>query len=115
VNRLFIELYLDEDVSVVIADLLQGRGFVATTARDEGQLGKSDEDQFACAVSQRKTLLTHNRHDFETLAFEYASAGKTNYGVILAVRYPPYEIVRRLMRILNHVTADEMRNQVRYI
>ncbi len=114
-NRLFIELYLDEDVHVVIADLLQGRGFTATTARDAGQLEKSDEEQLAYAVSQRKTLLTHNRHDFEALAREYASAGKTHYGIILAVRYPPYEVVRRLMRFLNHVTADEMQNQVRYI
>jgi predicted nuclease of predicted toxin-antitoxin system len=115
VNRLFIELYLDEDVPVLIADLLQGRGFVATTARDEEQLAISDEEQLAYAVSQRKTFLTHNRHDFEALAREYASAGKTHYGIILAVRYPPYEIVRRLMRFLNHVTADEIQNKIRYI
>lgn len=114
-SRLFIELYLDEDVHVLIADLLQGRGFVATTTLDEGQLGKSDEEQLAYAVSQQKTLLTHNRHDYELLAKEYASAGKTHYGIILAVRYKPYEVVRRLMRILNHVSADEMQNQVRYI
>lgn len=53
---------------MVIADLLQGRGFAATTARDEGRLAKTDEEQLAYAVSQRKTLLTHNRHDFEALA-----------------------------------------------
>lgn len=114
-NQLFIELYLDEDVHVVIADLLRGRGFVATTAHAEGQLAKSDEEQLAYAVSQRKTLLTHNRHDFEALAREYVAAGKTHYGIILAVRYPPYEVVRRLMRLLNHVTAGEMQNQVHYI
>lgn len=114
-NRLFIELYLDEDVHVIIADLLKGRGFSATTARDEGQLEKTDEDQLAYAVSQRKTLLTHNRHDFEALAHAYANVGKAHYGIILAVRYPPYEVVRRLMRFLNHVTADEIQNQVRYI
>jgi predicted nuclease of predicted toxin-antitoxin system len=115
VNRLFIELYLDEDVNVLVADLLQGRGFVATSTRDVGNLGKSDEEQLAYAASQRKTLLTHNRHDFEALARDYASAGKTHYGIILAVRNPPYEIVRRLMRILDQVPADEMQNQVRFI
>ncbi len=114
-NQLFIELYLDEDVHVVVADLLKGRGFAATTARDEGQLGKSDSEQLAYAVSQRKVLFTHNRYDFEALAHEYASAGETHCGIILAVRYSPYEIVRRLMRFLNHVTADEIQNQVRYI
>jgi hypothetical protein len=114
-SRLFIELYLDEDVNVLIADLLRGRGFVATTTRDEGLLQNSDAGQLAYAVSQRKTFLTQNRADFEALAQTYADAGKTHYGIILAVRHPPYELVRRLMRLLNHVTADEMENQVRYI
>lgn len=114
-SRLFIELYLDEDVHVIIADLLQGRGFVATTAHAEDQLGKSDEEQLAYAVSQQKTLFTHNRHDFERLAQEYQNSGKTHYGIILAVRHRPYEVVRHLMRLLNNITADEMQNQIRYI
>lgn len=114
-SQLFIELYLDEDVSVLVADLLRGRGFVAITTRDAGQLQNSDTKQLAYAVSQHKTLLTHNRADFEALAQNYAHAGQTHSGIILAVRYPPYELVRRLMQILNHVTADEMVNQVRYI
>lgn len=112
--RLFIELYLDEDVNVLIADLLRGRGFAATT-RDEGQLQNSDTAQLAYAVSQQKTLLTHNRADFEALAQEYAAKGEKHFGIILATRHTPYELVRRLTRILNNVTADEMENQVRYI
>ena len=51
-SHLFIDLYLDEDIDVLVADL---------------------------------------------------------------VRRSPYEIVRRLLIILNHVTADEMENQLRYI
>jgi len=35
--------------------------------------------------------------------------------MITAVRRSPYEIARRLLTILNHVTADEMENQVRDI
>ena len=30
-SRLFIELYLDEDVDVVVGDLLRARGFVSGT------------------------------------------------------------------------------------
>ena len=113
--RLFIELYLDEDVNVLIADLLRGRGFSAVTTRDESQLQNSDAAQLAYAVSQQKTLLTHNRADFEALAQEYAAKGEKHFGIILATRHSPYELVRRLTRILNNVTADEMENQVRYI
>jgi len=114
-NRLFIELYLDEDVSVVAADLLRARGFSATTTQEAGQIGKSDSEQLAYAASRNKALLTHNRADFETLAKEYFSTGKTHSGIIVATRHPPSEIVRRLLLILNRVTSDEMQNQFRYI
>jgi hypothetical protein len=38
-----------------------------------------------------------------------------HHGIILAVRRRPYEIARRLILILNQVTADEMRDQLRYV
>lgn len=112
---LFIELYLDEDVSVLVADLLRGRGFSVTTTRDEGRLGSSDAEQLARAIQLGRALLTHNRADFETLSAEYTAMGREHFGIILAQHNPPYEIVRRLMRLLDQVTGDEMRNQVRYI
>ncbi|MCB0012061.1 MAG: DUF5615 family PIN-like protein [Anaerolineales bacterium] len=114
-SRLFIELYLDEDVNIMVADLLQSRGFVAETTRDGGQLGNSDREQLEYAVAHQKAILTHNRRDFEILAAQYAESGQDHSGIILAVRHSPYEIVRRLLRILDHVTADEMANQIRYI
>jgi len=115
VNGLFIELYLDEDVSVLVAQLLRARGFVVMTTHEAGRLHASDEDQLAYAISESKTLLTHNRADFEALAQSYFESGRTHHGIILAVRHSPHEIVRRLLLILNQVTADEMINQVRYI
>ncbi|HEV8713218.1 MAG TPA: DUF5615 family PIN-like protein [Candidatus Binatia bacterium] len=114
-NRLFIELYLDEDVDVLVADLVRARGFQVITTQEAGQVSEGDVEQLADAVSQQKTLLTYNRVDFEMLAQQYFAAGQTHHGIIIAVRRLPYEIARRLLTILNHVTADEMENQVRYI
>lgn len=113
-NRLFIELYLDEDVSVLVAQLIRARGFVAATAHGEGRLGRSDAEQMAYAVSRRMTLLTHNRADFEALARDYLANGHTHHGIIIAVRRTPYEIAGRLLAILNQVTSDEMEDQLRY-
>jgi predicted nuclease of predicted toxin-antitoxin system len=115
VSSIFVELYLDEDVDVLVADLLKAKGFVAVTARDAGLLHKDDYVQLEYAISQRKALLTHNRADFENLAQEHFITGKLHYGIILAVRHSPYEIARRLLIILNQVTADEMKDQLRYI
>ena len=114
-NQFFIELYLDEDVDVLIADLLRARGFKATTTQEAGQLGSGDEDQLIYAINQQKTFFTHNRDDFERVAEEYFAAGKEHYGIIIGVRRQPYEIARRLLAILNNATADEMKNQLRYM
>ena len=114
-SRLFIELYLDEDVDVLIAQLIRARGFVIVTTQEAGQFRNNDVAQLAYAVSQHKALLTHNRVDFEALAQTYFAVGQPHDGIIVAVRRPPREIARRLLRILNAVTAEEMQNQVRYI
>jgi predicted nuclease of predicted toxin-antitoxin system len=114
-SGLFIELYLDEDVDVLVADLVRARGFKAVTTQEAGRKKKDDAEQLVFAASQQWTLLTHNRVDFEELAQQYFAAGKTHSGIIIAARRAPYEIARRLLVILNHVTADEMANQIRYI
>jgi predicted nuclease of predicted toxin-antitoxin system len=78
-NRLFIELYLDEDVDVLIAQLLRARGFAVVTTQEAGHLHNNDAEQLAYAVSQHKTLLTHNRADFEALAQIYFAAEQPHW------------------------------------
>lgn len=114
-TRIFIEIYLDEDVDVLLAELIRARGFSIVTTRDAGQLRNTDAEQLAYAIREWKTLLTHNRQDFEMLAREYLAEGRSHSGIILATRHSPFEIARRLLLILNQVTADEIKDQVRYI
>jgi hypothetical protein len=114
-SQLFMQLYLDEDVDVLIGDLVRARGFTVTTTQEAAHIGSGDEEQLAYAVNAQSTFLTHNRADFEGLAAEYFATGREHYGIIIAVRRSPYEIVRRLLVIMNEFTADEMKNQVRYI
>ena len=114
-SQIFIELYLDEDVSVRLADLLRARGFVVNTTLDAGNLGRSDREQLEYAAERKLSLLTHNRADFEALAQYYFSAGLTHHGIIVAVRRPAREIAARLFPILNSRTSDEIKNQVIYI
>lgn len=114
-SRLFAELYLDEDVDVLIADLIQARSFVAHTARDAKQLGKEDRDHLAFATAHNMVMVTHNRVDFESLATEYFHTGRSHSGIIIAARRSPYELARRLFNLLNYVAADEFHNSIRYI
>lgn len=114
-TRLFISLYLDEDVDVLLAALIRARGFEVETTQEAGQVGKTDEEQFAYATDRSKALLTHNRVDFERLASEYFENGRDHSGILIAVRRHTYELALRTLTLLNSVTADEMRNQIRYL
>jgi len=115
VNRLFINLYLDEDVSSLLGKLLRSRGMAALTTHDAGCLGASDAQQLAFASGKQMAILTHNRRDFESLAKEYFDSGRKHAGIVIAVRRPPYEILRRLLPLMNRVSAEEMDNQTFYI
>jgi predicted nuclease of predicted toxin-antitoxin system len=114
-KQLFIGLYLDEDVDVLLADLVRARGFRATTTQEAGHVGRTDAEQLAFATDQGKTILTHNRVDFEALARRYFEDKKTHSGIIIAVRRHPKELARRVLILLNSLTADEIENQIRYI
>ena len=41
-RELFIALYLDEDLGVLVADLIRARGFMATTTQEARQIQNSD-------------------------------------------------------------------------
>ena len=114
-NKLFIEIYLDEDVNILIADLTRSRGFAVQTTQEAGNLGKTDYEQFEFAQTIGFVLLTHNRVDFERIAQEYFSSDKIHSGLIIAARHQPQEVAQRLLKTLNTFTSDEMKNQVIYI
>jgi predicted nuclease of predicted toxin-antitoxin system len=113
--KLFAGIYLDEDVSVLIARLLQARGFDAITTRDEEMLGLDDPEQLVHAVSLGRCIITHNRVHFEQLHSEYLAAGEAHCGIIIATRRTPYELTGRLAVLLNTFTAGEFENQLFYI
>ncbi len=114
-NRLFIQLYLDEDVDVLVAHLLRGRGFDATTTIEIGRVGTADEQQLVYATQNEMAVLTHNRRDFEVLATHFYETGQTHAGIFIATRHPPQRIVQRLLILLDDITADEMVSQLIYL
>lgn len=114
-NKLFIEIYLDENVHVLIAKILCSHGFKAITTQEVRRKGASDPEQLEYANNQGYALITHNRVDFEELAKDYFASGKKHCGIIIAADNSPQEIARRLAAVLNDFTANEMKNQIIYI
>lgn len=114
-TSLYIHLYFDEDVPVNIVENLRTRGFDVLSARDAGALGRSDDEQMLYAVSQQRAVVTHNRVDFEKQHAKLLESGMNHYGIIVAKRRQDAEVVTKLLALLDSVTAEEMKNQLRYI
>ena len=114
-NKLFTEIYLDENVHVLIAKIIRSHGFKAVTAQEAGRKGINDFEQLKYASENGFAIVTQDRIDFEELANEYFASGKNHCGIIISSDNSPQEISRRIITILNDLTADEMVNQIIYI
>lgn len=113
---IYISLYFDEDISNEIVENLRQRGFDVLCARDAQRLSLADEAQLAFAVGQERAIVTHNRHDFESLYRRYLEQKLPHWGIIIAKRRRDSSVVvRKLLAILDSFTADEFREQLRYI
>ncbi|TFI55531.1 hypothetical protein BLD44_003050 [Mastigocladus laminosus UU774] len=112
---IFAQVYIDEDVDVLVGTLLVARGFDATTVREQQMLGESDQKQLAFAASIGRCMITHNRLDFEELHTNYVVNSQFHAGILIAKRRNAYEIAERVAILLDTLTADEIANQLLYI
>ena len=112
---LFARLYLDEDVHKGVAAALRLRYFDAVSVHETGTWGLTDAEQLALAADQQRALFTFNTMDFLRLHRAWLATGRIHWGIIVCEQLPPGETIRRLLHLLNRVTADEMRNQVYWL
>ncbi len=114
-SKLFIELYLDENIDVLVAKILRARGFKALTTNDVGRKGSSDPEQLAYAVENGYAIVSMDRLDFEALVQDYFHAGRNHFGIFLVGDSSPQVLAQKLTDFLDFNTADEMLNQVVYL
>ncbi|HET7087636.1 MAG TPA: DUF5615 family PIN-like protein [Anaerolineae bacterium] len=117
-SLLFIQVYTDEHVAPVLATLLRQRGYVAQSAQEAGMLGRDDEEHLAYATQNNMAILTFNGKDFDRLAREWVAVGREHAGIVISPqlsRDRMGELLHSLIRLLDSLTADEIRNQVVYL
>ena len=114
---LFISLYLDEDVYRRLPALLRAEGYDAISARELGHTGSEwdDEKQLTYATENKRAILTHNEKDFKPLAQKWEQVRREHYGIVVTEQSSIGVVLRRLLRLLDSVTADEMKNTFRYL
>ncbi len=113
--KLIASVYLDEDVDVFLAVLLQSRGLDVASAREHRQLGRQDAEQLRHASKEGRVLVTHNRGDFEELHRMYILQGEMHSGIIIAARRNVRLLCDRMIYLLDILTADEIEGQLFYV
>jgi len=78
-----VTLYLDEDLSPQIAEMLRAHGVDAVSAHEVGNTQLDDRAQFAYARTAGRTIVTRNVRDFTLLAQEAVAANMSHSGIIL--------------------------------
>ena len=114
-EKFFVALYLDEDFEIDLIDPLRARAYKVSCSRDEGMNEASDEEQLAFAARNRWVIVTHNVADFRVLHRRYWEQGKEHAGIIVSDRVDIGTLLRRLLNLLNTVTADEARSQLFFL
>jgi predicted nuclease of predicted toxin-antitoxin system len=110
-----ITLLLDEDVRPILGEILRLRGYDAVHVLDAGRTGQSDAEQLAYAVSQRRTIRTHNIRHFRLLNQRYHEEGRQHFGILLSAQVPLRDLLRRVLRSLGRHTADDVKNNVLWL
>lgn len=110
-----LRLYLDEDVHKRVAAALRMRQFDVVSAHELQRQGLTDEQQIAYASTAGRAIVTYNSSDFARLHVAWLTTGRTHAGIIISSQVSISETVRRLLYLLNRVTAEEMFNQLQWL
>lgn len=74
-----------------------------------------DADQLAYASSQSRALVTFNVKHFVPLHKSYLTEGRRHFGIIVSPQYPIGETLRRMLNLLQTLSAEDMENRLEYL
>jgi len=111
--RFLVALYTDADITTALAPALRWRGYTAQNTVEADNAARSDAAQLTYATEQGMAILTYNAQDFIPLARAWYATGREHAGIILSEQFSQRqfgELLRRVLRLLDSLTADEMYN-----
>jgi hypothetical protein len=112
-GRLYIALYTDADVHGKLAALVRQRGYDAVSAFEAGNADLDDPDQLRYAAQHGRAILTCNAKDFVPLMRYWWETDSEHWGIIISEQLPLADMLRRVLRLLDTVSAGDMHNSFR--
>jgi hypothetical protein len=111
-------IYIDEDsMDRSLVTALRARGVDVLTAFEAGMIERNDADHLDFSTQQQRVLLTCNVGDFCRLHAEFVASQQAHAGIICMQQQTASigDTLRRLLRLLNTVTSDEMNNRLEFL
>lgn len=109
------KLLLDEHIWAYLAKLLREQGFDVIHVTEVDLVATPDEEIMAYAVDEHRAVMTFNIKHFVPLAIQYVEDGREHYGVVVSKELSRGELQKRVTKLLESVTAEELMNAVRYL
>ncbi len=109
------KLLLDEHIWVYLAKILREQGFDVIHANEVDLIATPDDKIMSYAVGEHRAVVTFNIKHYIPLSIQYFEDGKEHYGVVVSKAISQGELQRRVTKLLESVTAEELMNTVRYL
>lgn len=75
-----------------------------------GLVEADDDEQLAFAAAAQRAIVTFNHKDFAVRHEQYLANGTDHWGIVLSTEETISVLRRRLLRLLNTVAAEELKN-----
>lgn len=108
-------LLLDEHIWAYLAKILREQGFDVTHVTEVDLAATPDNRIMQYAASNHMAVVTFNIRDYVPLSIQYFEDGKEHYGIVVSKELSRGELQKRVTKLLESVTAEELMNAVRYL
>lgn len=109
------KLHLNEHLSPRLAQQLRKYGFDVTSTLEVGLVEADDAQQLAFAADSQRAIVTFNHRDFAALHEAYVTGHRTHWGIVLSTEESMDILRRRLLRLLNTLSSEDLKNQIRWL
>jgi predicted nuclease of predicted toxin-antitoxin system len=109
-----VKLYLDEDLSPKIAEILRRGRIDALSTHDTGMCEASDQRQLDFAATQKRCLVTRNRDDFIRLTVQFFNEQRPHCGVLIVPYTLPGDQFSRIASLIKKFSSSHPKGLAPY-